>query len=362
MSRTPYLMEYAKRCDAPFDLVYWDKAGVSDEIGADTYYRMKYEINENAPRALKVARKLSGYIKFRRYASEILQSQKYDGVVASTGNCAVLLGSTLLSHYRGRYVIDIRDYWREGFYPYHLREQTLIENSGLAIISSPYYRKFLGDHDFVVMHNIQSDIPVVKHNADDFSPLNSRPIVLASIGAAKNVMYDRKVIDYFANDSRFELRFSGRGYECLADYVSERGISNVKASGAFPYDETMLRYEGIDAVMCMYGNGSPYWDYALANKLYFSAQMGVPIITCVGTAMQLTSERFNFGMGLDLDDGRGKDKILSLFTPAAIQVREKGCQRFLAKVSRDMDLVDQRLAEFFDNHQTPCPKVVRYVD
>lgn len=354
VSRTPYLTEYAKRCEAPFDLVYWDKAGVADQVGADRYYRMKYEINEDAPRALKTARKLAGYVKFRRYASEILQNQRYDGVVASTGNCAVLLGSILLSEYRGRYVIDIRDYWREGFYPYHRREQILIQNSGVAIISSPYYKKFLGDHNFVVMHNIQSDLSIEKHRAVSSVASEHGPIVLASIGAAKNISYDKKVIDYFANDSRFELRFSGRGYECLAGYVQDRGISNVRVSGAFPYEETLLYYQDVDAVMCMYGSGSPYWDYALANKLYFSAQMGVPIVTCIGTAMQATSERFRFGMGLDLEDEYGKDKVLALFTPTATLDREEGCKRFLAKVSYDMDLVDQRLAEFFARDQA-CP-------
>lgn len=336
-NRVPYIQTYIKWIDQPFDVIYWDRSGLNDSIGEANVFRYKLSVDTIKDGSNKI-RKMHGYVGFRKFARHILSEMNYDLIFTLTANCAVLLSDVLLSKYSGKYVIDIRDYWHEDFFPYHNREQKLIQRSALAVISSPAYRDFLCEHDYVVMHNDQSIDPETKKRfMAKTEP--SVPFLICCIGAMKNPEYDCRVIDYFANDERFELRFIGRGYDSLGAYVHKKGIHNVKLSGAFPMSETMKQYEGADAILNMYGNHSPYWDYALSNKLYFAARLRLPILVCADTAMAEYAKKYNFGYSIDLNDEKqfDKERILRSYAPEILNQRHLGCSAFLEVVEADND-------------------------
>lgn len=346
VKRVPYISQYISCLNGKaFDFLFWDRDCTDEEVGAKRSFGYRHKVRHGEPSLGQRLEKLTGYIGFRRFATKVLEGGDYERVVCLTGNCAVLVSRVLLDKYRGRFVIDIRDYWHEDDRRYHDTEQRLIEASAFPVISSPAYRQFLGEHDFRVMHNSQilspEEIAVADHP-------HSVPLHVVCVGAAKNLDYDRRVIDCFANDERFRLSFRGRGYDELGGYIAEHGIGNVEATGEFDFSRTMEMYRDADVVLSMYGNGSPYWDYALANKLYFAAQLGLPILVCERTAMADMVNKYDLGIAFDPVDHSAKDRMEHLFDRDVADRREAGRRRFLQMVESDNSRALADITQFFD--------------
>lgn len=346
VKRVPYISQYISCLDGrDFDFLYWDRDCTNDQIGQKGSFPYRHKVSHGKPSLAQNLQKLTGYIGFRRHATQILRSGGYKRVVCLTGNVAVLLSSVLLDQYNGRFIIDIRDYWHEDNKKYHDIEQRLIEASPCPVISSPAYKDFLGDHDFRIMHNSQILDDDEKLIADHEHLV---PFHIVCVGAAKNLEFDKRVIDCFAGDERFSLAFRGRGYDQLAGYIAEHHITNVEATGEFDFSLTLQQYADADMVLSMYGNGSPYWDYALANKLYFAAQLGIPILVCEKTAMADMAEGYGIGVAFDPADNSAKDRIARLFDEEQVSRRRKGCRDFLNRVETDNSHTFADIAKFFD--------------
>ena len=309
---TPYFEHYEHLLTKPYDYIYWQRSDIGVEPGAQKVWRYKHTVSSSGSK--KYMDLLAGYFGFRQFARRILMSENYQRVIALTGNSAVLVGDVLKQKYRGRYLIDIRDYFLENNPLYRMLEEKIIDSSGLSIISSPAYSSFLGEHDFLLMHNAhlipQSDILRVKQRSRPGTPL-----VLASIGTAKNIELDKLVLDYFANDSRFKLMFLGRGYEQLRPYIESNKIENAIVSGEFDSSQTYALYENVDVVMSMYGSKSTHVKNQLTNKLYYAAQLHLPILVSPGSYMETISSEYDFGLACDLSDESLKDKIFEMFEP-----------------------------------------------
>jgi glycosyltransferase involved in cell wall biosynthesis len=346
VKRVPYIGQYVKCLGGKdFDFLYWDRDCTNDQVGQKNSFPYCHKVRHGEPTLAQKAEKLTGYIGFKYFASKILKKNGYKRVVCLTGNAAVLVSDVLLGNYSGRFIIDIRDYWHEDNKKYHDIEQRLIEACPCPVISSPAYKEFLGEHDFRIMHNSQilsdEEKKVVEHG-------HERPFRIVCAGAAKNLDYDKRVIDCFANDERFILAFRGRGYNQLCGYIEERGIMNVEATGEFDFSQTLRQYADADMVLSMYGNGSPYWDYALANKLYFAAQLGLPILVCEKTAMADMTERYELGVAFDPADKAAKDRIARLFDEDQVSKRREGCCEFLERVEADNERALFDIKDFFD--------------
>lgn len=346
VKRAPYILQYIKCLgDRNFDFLYWDRDCTDDQVGQKNSFPYRHKVQRGEPTLAQKAEKLTGYIGFKRYASKVLSSNGYKRVVCLTGNAAVLVSDVLLRKYDGHFIIDIRDYWHEDNKRYHDIEQRLIASSPCPIISSPAYIKFLGEHDFRIMHNSQllsdDDKKVTDHR-------HERPFHIVCVGAAKNLDYDKRVIDCFANDERFVLAFRGRGYDQLRDYINGCGATNVEATGEFDFSQTLQQYADADMVLSMYGNGSPYWDYALANKLYFAAQLGLPILVCEKTAMADMAEGYDLGVAFDPADKAAKDRIATLFDENQVMKRREGCREFLEMVEADNERTLTDVSHFFN--------------
>lgn len=344
--RCHYVLQYIRCLEGrPFDFLVWDRDLSNEDIGQARTFAYRHKVRHGSPSNGQRLEKLTGYVGFLRYAQRVLEQEDYERVVCLTGVCAVVLNKVLLNKYSGRFIIDIRDYWHEDIKRYHETEQRLIEASAFPVISSPAYRKFLGDHDFRVMHN--SQILSEEQRAIADHP-HERPLRIVSVGAGKNLSFDRRVLDCFANDERFFVAFRGRGYDELTDYIDGKGIRNAEATGEFDFSQTMDKYRDCDIVLSMYGNGSPYWDYALSNKLYFAAQLGLPILVCEKTAMAEMTEGYDLGIAFDPGDAFAKDRAARLFNPDVSARREAGRARFLEMVERDNSRTFADITDFFD--------------
>ena len=330
---TPYFQYYERCLSSDYDLIYWDRDEHDEYVGARNVFKYSHKVRKGGgvPWLWDLA---TGYAGYRRFACRILKENRYEIVVALTGNVAVILTDVLAKYYPKRYIMDIRDYFLEDIALYRHIEQKTIKHAALALVSSPSYEAFLGHHDFQIIHNVQaiepSDIASIKK-----TPHPSEPFVIANIGTAKTLDLDRRVIDYFANDMRFQLRYIGRGYDQLNEYCCSRGIRNTIASGDFASSETIKFYRDIDAILSVFGNSHTNFKHCLPNKLYYSAQLELPILVSSGTYMADVVDGYSLGCTLDIESEDAKERILHLYDSGAVEARRQGAERFMRVVECD---------------------------
>lgn len=325
---TPYFTMYEQLISSSYDLIYWNRLENDEKINAAKIYKYNHFVRKDS-KINNLKDLFAGYLGFRQFAKKILLKNNYKLVIALTGNVAVLLGSVLKGRYKEKYIMDIRDYFLEDIPLYRMIEQPVIDSAALALISSPSFVSFLGNHDFKVVHNVQNidpaDIEVIKARKHI-----CKPYVLANIGTAKTLNLDIETIKFFANDKRFELRYIGRGFEILKQFCSDNGIWNVKAIGDFPSAQTIEFYKDLDGILSLFGNEKTNFIHCLPNKLYYAAQLELPIFVTPNTYMSKIVNEYSLGLNLDFNDQTIKERILESYSPDTQKERAQGARRFIS--------------------------------
>lgn len=347
MFSTPYLQRYLNLLHKPYDLVLWNCRGIEERSQATKQFVLDYEMSSSSSKIKKTV----GYIKFKLLAEKVIRRENYDAVLALTGNTAVLLSGTLSRRYDRRYLVDIRDYYKENLKWYYAIEKRTIGHSGIAVISSEGYRSFLPEHDYVIAHNInylpEATIDSARNSVERFK----ERLVLSYIGNMRFAEQDKRLLSFFANDERFHINLFGNGYGKLSGYCQEQGINNVKIIDWFPPEETIGYYLKTDIVLNLYGNNSSLLDYALSNKLYYAAQLGKPILVCSGTYMETVSKQYGFGFTLDLNNESSKNALLQYYNTIEWNQFFADCDLFLAKVAKEDTAFESAVSNFINKRR-----------
>ncbi|MGE4585220.1 MAG: capsular biosynthesis protein [Sphaerochaeta sp.] len=345
----PYLHNYTQLTTADYDIVYWDRRSLQESCGAANHLAFHYLLSENSPKW----HKLIGYLKFRKFARHILQANDYSVVIMLTSSVAVLLKDILLHKYSGRYILDIRDYFMENNRFYYNAEKKLIDNCGLTVISSPAYKRFLPEHNYLLVHNSPNlsdgQIQDFRERKNAQREKNTeRPLVLSFIGGVRFFEQDKIILSYFANDDRFFIQYIGTGAELLRQHCEENNINNVYLHDRFPPDQTLNFYSDTDMILNLYGSGIPLLDYALSNKLYYAATLEIPILVCPNTYMQEVAVGNGLGVAVNLSDSSEKDSIYNYYKDIDWSAFHIKCCEFLARISNDNAAFDEQISRFLD--------------
>lgn len=331
----PYLKKYTDLIKAPYDIVYWNRYGEKEDCGAQHHYRLNYTIS----RTSKI-QKLIGYISFKIFANRLLKKNRYEKIVLLSGNVGVLLKNVLTKKYKNKYLIDIRDYFMENNEKYYNAEKKVIDHSAIAVISSEGYKEFLPEHNYILVHNFPKiDREDSKRIRDIVrgrrESKGEKPIILSFIGGVRFLEQDKRILKYFGNDRRFEIRYIGVGAYNLSGYVDEQKLENVKLHDKFPPEETLKYFAETDVIINLYGNGTPLLDYALSNKLYYAALLCEPILVCPDTFMERISEAYGFGFTIDLDNPSCKEEFIKWYNDIDNNSFAKHCNKFVDKVREE---------------------------
>lgn len=336
ISVVPYLYKYTELMKCDYEIIYWNRDAIKEKTNASATYLLEYPL----PKGCSKLQKFTGYIKFRNHARRILKENDYDRVVLLSGNVAVLLKDILLAKYKGKYIIDIRDYFMENNKLYFNAEKKVINHSGLAVISSEAYKRFLPQHKYLAVHNSPNisdeQIKSFREKRELWrNKSDEKPITLSFIGGVRFFEQDKKVLSYFANDDRFFVRYIGSGANLLKEHCEKNGIKNVYLHDRFPPEQTLDFYADTDIILNLYGNGTPLLDYALSNKLYYAATLGIPILVCPNTFMEEVAVGNGFGFALDLDDADGRDKVYTYSVSVNTETFIEKCKGFMTNVEQD---------------------------
>lgn len=326
----PYIKNYLESVNSKCDVIVWNRHSMQ-EISEHNIITYNAPTDDNVKSKYK---KLKGYIGFSFFTIRQLVKINYDVVIFLQSVGAICTAPLLLTKYRKKFVIDVRDYSIEGNFVLKYLEGLLMDCSKLNVISSEGYKSFLPKgKQFCLVHNYSEiDNGVI----DEFQnrPIHY-PIRLSYIGLIRFQEQNKKLIDLFANDSRFQLQFIGKNAFELKKYIEERGVQNVLLIDQFPSDKTLDYYKQTDAILNVYGNHTPLLDYALSNKLYFAAALRIPILVSKDTYMEKKAVNGGFGFAIDFDDVEMKDKLYSYLTKRNKEELFQSCDKFMLGVRKD---------------------------
>lgn len=341
---TACLPKYRNILNGNFDIIYWDQHGIEEYCGAANHYKFDYKMIYGNGKINKVI----GYMKFKKFVEKILIENDYDKLIILPTQAGLLLSRTLNKKYKNNYIIDIRDYTAEFNKVVYKWEEKLIKNSGLAIITSPAYEKFLPKQEYCVSHNTTAIKEITIKQYREREKVKDKKIIISCIGSIRFIDQFKLVIDKFKNDRRFEIRFIGRGSDKLEEYIKEKKINNVKLIGRFDSDKTLDFYLDTDIIMNLYGNKNPYLDYALSNKLYYAATLGIPILVSPLTYMEELSLEKGFGISGDLERENLADYVFNTYVKINWKDFFLNCDKFMLEVNNDERNFIKKVSTFLE--------------
>lgn len=339
----PYLKFYKENVSKDYDIICWNRDGVAEQHDSNVFcYEDEFSSNNKLLKVLN-------YLKFRKYAKKVLLNGNYDSVIALSTISAIILSNVLINNFKNRYIIDVRDYSGEKNKIIFNIEKKLIKNSYATFISSPEYRSFLPIHKYNTIHNIQKinskEVNEIRKNV-----FKHEKISIGFIGTVDAYLEQHiKLINQLKNKSNIELYFIGRGSEKLEEYCNANSIENVTLIGKFSPEDISHYYKKIDIINNLYGNGVPALDYALSNKLYFSAMFYMPILVCPNTAMEKIGKKLDIAITIDLNNSVEDAylKIMNYIEKMNAEMVKEKCDSFMEESFND-NLQTLRVLQSFE--------------
>lgn len=327
MSLISLYTEILDKNDIDYDIIYMDKYAKDETFPAKHKYRFVNVINPKLP---KIIRGLK-YFKFIGYAKQILKKNKYDFIIVWNDVAIFLFGYYLTKHCKGRYCLNVRDYfYQKNPLVFKLFDQA-INSAAFTTISSPGYRAFLPKADYIDLHSLnlqvlQQCVPRTGKRRE------GEPIRITFIGNVRYFDINKRLLDIFKNDSRFELHYYGTNAEILQEYAKQNGIKNTVFGGTFPVKDTSKYIDRTDIINNLYGHGRPGVDYALSIKLYHGIYCNLPVLVEPRTYMEtIVTELENGYVVRELSDNLN-DLIFDWYTNFDFDRMSENCSQKIRQI------------------------------
>jgi hypothetical protein len=341
---TPYLHKYISqinRSTTEVDVLSWDKFLKKETLSGCNIISYSKSVNNKS-----FISKVVGYYGYSRFIKRLLKKNNYDGVVFLQTRGSLLVKKLIMKKYKGKFIIDVRDYTYENKPFIKKAIGSIFDNSWGVVISSEGYKSFLPERDYILVHN-SPNLKVTEVVRNEKAA--STPLVISYIGLIR--FYDQCIltIERFKNDERFSLKFIGAGSSFLENYCKKNKINNVETVDYFEPSKTLEFYNNSDIVFNLYGNNSPFLDYALSNKLYYAALLNKPILVSPNTYMEKLSKEYGFGLTVDLNDPLCANKLFFEYYNIDFLKLGNSTTAFMTKVSYDNKVFEEFIQEFYAN-------------
>ncbi|KWT43289.1 capsular biosynthesis protein [Levilactobacillus brevis] len=321
---TPYIQTYLtilqdEKID--YEVVFWDKN--NNETHKNPAFQ---QFNITGDSAIA---KVFGYLKFKRKVSRIIQKDHISFIICLHPICNFLLFFILMRKFKHNYIFDVRDFSYEKHLVVRLMEQQLAKYSAINVISSEGYKAFLPNAKYSIAHNI----PEIE-SKEQLSITSTTPIKVSYIGLIRFMEQNKKIINFFGNDNRFQLQFIGTNANKLREYCIKNKINNVTLIDTFSEEKTLYYFEQSSMILNLYGNHTPLLDYALSNKLYYAAILKKPILVCEDTYMERISHKYGFGFTLRMESKKELDELHHYYLHLDKTKLQVNCNQFMSVVFR----------------------------
>lgn len=333
---SPYIHTYTKLIKSHFSVIYWDRENINEELPNSSIFRFRRKLTGKFS-------KLFSYFCFRKYIIKILKKEKFDCLIFLQTLGSVLVGSYITRKYRNKYIVDIRDYSYEGNRFVNRKEKRVIANALKCVISSEGYKSFLPSGDYLVTHN-RRELDELKVGTIKRRAKNRMVINIAFIGYVNYQEQHKALLLSLKNDSRFVVSFIGTRANELEKFCLDNDIKNAVLRDRFDPSNILDLYSNVDFINNLYGNHTPTLDFALSNKLYFAAELNIPILVYEDTFMSAVSSKYKIGLTIDKIDNSTANKIWDYYHKIDWQSFADGCSLFLEKVKEDQSQFDSQIS------------------
>lgn len=330
---TPYIQNYIdvlneKHCD--YRVLSWNKTGLQED-GIDLSFN--YTVKDSDRK-----RMLWGYIRFIAVCKKYIKSNEIDKLIILTVAPAFFFGLLYLMHFKGEYILDIRDdspFVRR--FPGYFKKICALART--VVVSSDEFTPWTG-RETVLSHN--ADLEQLRfHKNDTITDNFKTPTRIVFAGVMIEGPCNVGVLKAFQNDIRFEHIFIGRdssGKQLIQDYVASSGMTNVTFEGAYKKDEIIDIYRERADLINIFRAKTTVNRNALPNKLYEAVLAGKPIVVFEhNVAIAEYAKTYNLGIVIpdNLDVGLN-DFVFEKLKSFGFKEYEEGRKAFIEKVERDM--------------------------
>lgn len=340
LNKSPYVHVYADYCKSN---------GLEHEI----LYPNRDNLQETADCPLlpipwnATKHKLVNFLAFRKAAIRHLNQAKPDFVIVLTTMPAVLLSRYLRRHFKGKYLVDIRDYTYEHVSFYFRLEKLAIEHAAMNVISSPGFTKFLPKAEYHLCQNIHAGY--ANGSGGSFQCHPEEGITIGYVGSIAYKSQCMRLIHLVEKDDRFRFHLYGNenGTQQITEYVSQHPCDRIKTFGAYKPDEKVAILKQVDILFNAYGNGNKLLDYALSNKLYDAFYMKIPLLTSPHTAM--SEEAGAFSYDIDLEKANSLDGLYDWYCNIDGNAFAAYSSQYLNQVFRSQNAFYKQLGSILKN-------------
>ena len=340
-SASPYLRYYLNVFDKnniDYDVCIWNR---SNDIIKDKNYFVFNSKNTNNKNPLF---KVKAFGDYRKFIIKILKDRQYDRIVVFTIQLAIYLSKVLLQQYKGKYIVDIRDYSKILKIPFSYNILSkILRNSAQNCISSPGFRYWLPkDSKYVVSHNIlKEDLLYVRPTQRAIR--HNGVFNILTIGTLRNLDSNLKLVYSLANNKKYILTFAGQGpaTNSLKKLVDTNNYENIVVSGKYQKAEERDIVQSADMINLLLPDDLNSRT-CMANRFYLSIVYRVPMIVDFGTYEGECVQKYHLGVAVQSNDDIEK-KIEEYWQTMNHDLYNDGCEAFIQEILKDMHEFESRL-------------------
>lgn len=288
----------------PYEFIFWNREGDYNEE-KDNWIPFDENINSFQP----FYKKIFSFIKFSIFMRKKIKERKYDKLIVLISQTAIPLTDLLLFKYKKKYIYDYRDVTFENIKLYKMLINKLVKNSCFTAISSKGFMKYLdSDNTYVLSHNTRNfELLNIDKN-------NSSKIRIVYWGMVRQLDFNCKICDLFANDDRFEIYYHGAGYHNeLKEYCKEKKYENIIITGSYNLENIKEFVKNTDIILNLYDNDKQQMP-AMTVKFYDSIMYGKPMLVNKYSYMSQLVNEYNLGFIFDEKDNFILDKLYEQYT------------------------------------------------
>lgn len=334
----PYLKFYTDVIDRTkndIDVLVWNRDGKED-ISAEEGIKL-IEFNRIQQDEVAKVKKITSFFTYRRFAKKLLKTENYDFIIVLHTLPAVLIKDVLTSEYKGKYILDYRDYTFEKIPIYKQWIAQLVNCSVATFVSSNAFRKYLPSVDKIyASHNILLDS---LNHRDVKQSWNARCVRIRYWGLIRYADTQIELIRRIGNDPRFEMHFHGREQgECkrIVEYCQENAVSNVYFHGEYIPEERYQFAAETDLIQNVQDFDS-ITENAVSNKFYDGAVFYVPQICSDKSYMGKCLEKYSIGLSCNVYDDDIADKLYDYCTNIDVEEFKEKCDTFMKEILKEYE-------------------------
>ncbi len=346
--RATYIKLYEKilkEKNVVYDLFLWDRDNDKSFEKKDNMFIFHKQCPFGGSKIKKILPMFLYQLKLR----EIIKKHNYTHLILIDSLAPVMIHDLVLSDYKNKYILDIRDYTYEKYSSYKKIMMKLVNDSCFTCISSKGFKRFLDSSPkYVYSHNISND-----EFTEDVCNIENKEqkIVIGFVGSVRYFEENKKLIDSLDSD-KFQFKYVGsKVSDCdIEGYCRNNNISNVEINGAYKNEEKPKIYKSIDVINSIYGTSSFEVTTAVPNRFYDALIFKKPIIASKGTYLGELVEECKVGIAIDVYEDDVNELLSDYINNIDVNKLNENMERTLKLVQDEQNAYIKQIGEFLNQN------------